>query len=441
MQKMEKPMTTLSAEPNTRSVCERAETKDFPTYYRQRQAAAWERFESLPMPKRTDENWRFSDVKSLDLSAFVCADAVSDATQAALMNRSTGMRETAGKMVFANDRLLARHFHGDALKAKGVIWLPLEQAITEHRELVEKYFMRESNILGSAKFAALHEAQACTGTFIYIPRGVEVALPVEAFHWLDGANASIFPHTLIVAEDQSKVTVVDYFSSTSDAPGFVCSVNDIVVGNGAQVTYVAAQQWSRQTLAFHLNNTTVGRDASALALRLNLGGNIVRDEAVSRLRGPGGRSDMLSVTAANGEQLFDQRTLQIHETPNTASDLLYKNALNDRSRTVFTGLIRVDEGAHKTDAYQKVRNLMLSEEAEANSAPGLEIEADDVRCTHGATSGALEPDELFYLTSRGIPPRQAQQLITFGFLSEVFDRLPNQQIREKLIDLLHGKLG
>ena len=150
---------------------------------------------------------------------------------------------------------------------------------------------------------------------------------------------------------------------------------------------------------------------------------------------------MLSVSAAEGTQVFDQRTLQIHEAPNTASDLLYKNALNDASRTIFTGLIRVDEGAHKTDAYQKVRNLLLSDDAEANSAPGLEIEADDVRCTHGATSGTLEGEELFYFESRGIPRRLAQQLITFGFLNEVFDRLPNPAIQEKLREALHGKLG
>jgi Fe-S cluster assembly protein SufD len=150
---------------------------------------------------------------------------------------------------------------------------------------------------------------------------------------------------------------------------------------------------------------------------------------------------MLSVSAVEDSQVVDQRTLQIHEVPATASDLLYKNALNDTARTIFTGLIRVDEGAHQTDAYQKVRNLLLSDEAEANSAPGLEIEADDVRCTHGATSGTLEGEELFYFESRGIPRKQAQQLITFGFLNEVVERLPHSGIQEKLRNCLHAKLG
>jgi Fe-S cluster assembly protein SufD len=412
-----------------------------PEYFVQRQRNAWERFQSLPAPTRKDETWRFADTKQISLAGFQRAEPISDADQAALLARSKGLAETAGRMVFANDRLLGRHFHGESLRAKGVLWLPLEQAIVEQRELIERYFMREDAVLGSAKFAALHQSQVRAGMFLYVPKGVEIALPVETFHWLSGENASVFPHTLIIAEENSRVVVLDHFESAADARGLAVGVNDIVVGAGAKVTYVATQNWSRQTLAFHLNNTVVDRDASALALTMNLGGAFVRGEALSHLRGQGGRSDMLSVSAAEGSQIFDQRTLQVHEVPNTSSDLLYKNALNDTARTIFTGLIRVDEGAHKTDAYQKVRNLLLSDEAEANSAPGLEIEADDVRCTHGATSGTLEGEELFYFESRGIPRRVAQQLITFGFLNEVFDRLPVPAIQGKLREMLHGKLG
>ena len=132
---------------------------------------------------------------------------------------------------------------------------------------------------------------------------------------------------------------------------------------------------------------------------------------------------------------------QIHEAPNTASDLLYKNALNDQSRSIFTGLIRVDPGAHKTDAYQKVRNLLLTDEAESNSAPGLEIEADDVRCSHGATTGQVDAEELFYLLSRGIPLREAQRLVVFGFLNEVTERLTYEPLQELLRERLHARLG
>jgi Fe-S cluster assembly protein SufD len=302
-----------------------------PASFRAAQQAAWERFIALPMPKRGDETWRFADTRNLDISRFGRAEAVSDATQALLLKLSIGLAETSGQMVFANDRLLVRHFHGDALSTKGVIWLPLEQAIAEHPALVERFFMREEARLGSEKFAALHASQVRGGMFLYVPKGVEIALPVESHHWISGENASIFPHTLIVAEENAKVTVIDYFASASACPGFACGVNDISAASGAKVTYIAVQEWNRTSTAFHINSTTVGRDANVLALRLNLGGAMVRDEAVSRLRGPGGRSDMLSVNAAEGTQIFDQRTLQIHEAPNASSDLLYGRFLRDSS--------------------------------------------------------------------------------------------------------------
>ncbi|MHA3770536.1 Fe-S cluster assembly protein SufD [Verrucomicrobiota bacterium sgz303538] len=403
-----------------------------PTWYTETRAAAWDVFESLPMPTRTDEAWRFANVSSLDISRFKAPQPVSDAAQADIVRRSQGLGENAGRMIFANDQLLSREIHGDGLRQKGVIWKPLAQAAAEHEELFKKHFMREEAILGGRKFASLHQARVSNGSFLYIPRGVEIDLPIEAYHWLQGDGSSCFPHTLIIAEEMSKVTFVDYFQSADDNAGFACGVNDLWLGAGAKVTYICAQNWSRQTLGVQINSTVVGRDASATALNLNLGGSYIRGESVSHLRGTGGRSDMLSVSVAEGKQEVDQRTLQIHEVPNTSSDLLYKNSLNDQARTIFAGLIRVAPGAHFTDAYQKVRNLLLSDEAEANSAPGLEIEADNVRCTHGATSGQVEEEELFYLESRGIPSKVAKQLIVFGFLNEVFERLPDEAIREKL---------
>jgi Fe-S cluster assembly protein SufD len=175
-------------------------------------------------------------------------------------------------------------------------------------------------------------------------------------------------------------------------------------------------------------------------LALNFGGKYSRLESISRMVDRGARSDMLALSVARGEQEFDQRTLQDHLKPDTTSDLLYKNALHDRSRTIFSGLIRVEPGAHRTDAYQKVRNLLLSDEAEANSMPGLEILADDVRCTHGATSGQVEPEELFYLKSRGIDDLSAKRLIARGFLNEVVDRLPDGQLLEYLHQQIETQL-
>ncbi|HEY2343259.1 MAG TPA: Fe-S cluster assembly protein SufD [Chthoniobacteraceae bacterium] len=409
-------------------------------WHREARASAWQKFEGLSMPARTDEAWRFSSLKAVSLAAYTSPQPLSEALREELLGRSMGLEASAGRMVFGNDQLLTREIRSNALRQQGVLWLPIEQAAAEHGELFRRHFMREEAALGSRKFAALHEARLRNGTFLSIPRGVEIDLPIEAFHWLHGENGSCFPHTLIIAGENSKVTFVDWFASTdAETPGFACGVNDLWLGSGAKVTYVNVQQWSRKALAIQINSTVVGRDAGAVALNANFGGGYVRSESISHLRHPGGRSDMLSFSSADDRREIDQRTLQIHEAPNTASDLLYKNALDDQARTIFSGLIRVDPGAHFTDAYQKVRNLMLSDEAEANSAPGLEIEADNVRCTHGATSGEIESEELFYLLSRGIPKSAAQRLIVFGFLNEVIDRLPNEAVRERLRAMLQAE--
>ena len=411
-----------------------------PQWLRETRAAAWETFTALPMPVRTDEHWRFANLKTLDLKSFKQPFALDESARHTLRARSRGLENVAGRMVFGNDQLLSRDAFSEQLRQKGVIWLPLEEAAAEHPELFRKYFMREEAILGGKKFAALHQSQARAGTFLYVPRGVEISLPLETFHWLSGARGSCFPHTLIVLDEMAKATVIDRFASADpDSEGLACGVNDLWLGAGARLTYLCVQDWSRKTLAFQINSTVVGRDATSKALTLNLGGSHIRSESVSHLRFAGGRSDMLAVSLADGSQEFDQRAFQIHEAPHTASDLLYKNSLDDQSRSIFSGLIRVDPGAHQTDAYQKVRNLLLSDDAEANSAPGLEIEADDVRCTHGATTGQIEAEELFYLQSRGIHRTDAQRLIVFGFVQEVIDRLGHDAITSSLSELVHAK--
>ena len=417
------------------------ENHAFANWFRQLQFKGWKTFEAAPLPTRTDEAWRFANIKAIDLSEFTHPTPVDESIAADLIQRSAGDLQTAGRMIFANDQLISREETDlAALQAQGLIWMPLEQAIAEHEGLVSRHFMAQEVVLGSRKFAALHQANVRAGTFICVPRNTRVELPLETVHWLHGRNNSVFPHTLIIVGENSSVTVIDRFQSTDDQePGFACGVNDLYLEQGAKLTYVNVQNWSRQTLAFQTNSTVVGRDASAVNMALNLGARYARTESASRLVGEGGRSDMLALSVAEGAQEFDQRTLQDHRKPDTASDLLYKNSLNDQARTIFAGLIRVEPGAQRTDAYQKVRNLLLSDDAEANSMPGLEIMADEVRCTHGATSGQMDDEELFYMLSRGIPRRQAQQLIVLGFLNEVIDRLANDSIASDLRRLVSQK--
>jgi Fe-S cluster assembly protein SufD len=417
-----------------------AELSEFPEWFRDQQCAAWKQFESLPQPTRKDQAWRFSNVGLLDLTPFKISPPLSEDDRENILKYSRGLDQFAGRMIFANDELIERDVVSEDLKKRGVIFQPLERAIVEHADLFRKYFMSTEAKLGSAKFAALHKALVSSGTFLFVPRGVEINLPIEIFHWLRHDNMSVFPHLLLITDELAKVTVIEHFRSCDQrAPGFACGVNDLIVGPGAKVTYVCVQNWAENVVALQLNTTIVDHDSAAMSLNLNLGSRYSRFESLSRLIGEGGRSDLLAIAVAKHQQEFDARTLQDHVSAHTASDLLYKNALDDRARTIFGGLIRVEPHAHFTDAYQKVRNLLLSDEAEANSMPGLEILADNVRCTHGATSGQIEEDQLFYLRTRGIPTKIAQRLLVTGFLDEVIQRLNNPAIAEHLHRLIEAK--
>ena len=412
---------------------------NWPEWFVASRKRGWEDFQKLPAPAAKDEKWRFSNVKALALDAFRYPGEVTDT--ATLVERSTGLGEPAARFVFGNNRLLAATAPAADLVNAGLVVMTLEEAATKHAGLVEKHFMAHEARLGSAKYAALHRSGPVAGVFIRVPADLVVSQPIEIFHWVEGENSAVFPHTLVVCERHSKATVVDCFRSAGDAPAFACGVNDLVVEDGAKLDYIAVQQWSLATTALHLNSTTVGRDASCLGMNVNLGGKFVRNENYSRMVAGGARSDMLSVNIAAGDQMIDQRTFQDHAEPRATSDLLYHNALTDKARTIFSGVIRVEHGAHQTDAYQKVRNIVLSDEAEANSMPGLEIEADDVRCTHGATTSQVDDSELFYLQARGIRPDAARQLLVMGFFNTVLERLPDEKLRGHIERLVESRLG
>src|SRR3954463_16180973 len=419
-----------------------ARSAGMPSWFRDQQQAAFAKFEALPYPNRKDQPWRFSNVNALDLSSYHFGAALTQVERNEILERSSGLKEVAGRLIFADDQLLRRDPLPQKLLAAGVILKPLERAIVEHEDLFRRHFMAQAATLGSEKFAALHEAFVTSGTFVYVPKGVEVELPIEIFHWLHGENTSVFPHTLLIADELAKVTVIEHFRSAHpDRAGFACGVNDLVVGRGAKLNYVCTQNWNEKSLAIQINSTSVERDASALSLNVHLGGAYSRFEGLSRLIGEGARSDMLSVSVADNAQEFDTRTLQDHMSPHTTSDLLYKNSLNDRARSTFGGLIRVEPHAHFTDAYQTVRNVLLSDDAEANSMPGLEILADNVKCSHGATSGQLSEDEMFYLLSRGLPASVAKQLLVSGFLNEAVDRLDHPAITGLVHELIEQKFA
>lgn len=407
-----------------------------PAWFAERRRAAWQRFLETPQPKRGDEPWRFSSIKQLDFSAFSRAAVPENATE--LAARSVALETPAAKFVFVNDRLV--HGEAAALPA-GVVCLPLEQALATHGDLVREHFMKQEPRLGSAKFAALHEANVSCGLFVHVPDNTEVPSAIEVHHWIAGENVAIFPHTLVVTGENAKVRVIDVFRSADETPGFAVAVNDLIAGRGSKLDYLAIQDFNDVSKVIQINETATAADSTASGFILNTGATWARNESLSRLEGRGSRSDMLSVGIPSDSQEYDQRTFQHHVSPGAYSDLLYKNSLYDKSRTIFSGLIFVDEGAHQTDAYQTCRNLLMSGDAEANSMPGLEINADDVKCSHGSTSAQISDEEIFYLRARGIDPRRARQLIARGFSVEAVERIGDDAAEELVLKFIDAKFA
>jgi len=404
-----------------------------PAWWLEAKQAAWDRFAALPSPGRTDEAWRFSNTAGLDLAGFTLPE-----------DHSSNVPHLpdfphAAEIIFSNRQVIGRTTVPADLAARGVIFAPLDEALRDHGDIVQAWFQKHPAALGGDKFVALNTAFTASGALLYVPKGVEIDLPFVVQHTVSGANHSVFPHTLVVLEDNAKATLVEFFVSADGHRHLAAGVNDLHAGTGAKLTYVGAQNWSADTLAFQTNAITAQQDAEVLSLNVHLGGRQVRHESHTRLLGPGARSEMLALSVADKAQEFDQRTLQTHCAPHGYSNVLYKNALLDTAKTIFSGLIVVEPGAQKTDAYQSNRNLMLSDEAEANSLPGLEIEANDVKCSHGSTTARIDAEQEFYLQARGIDPRKAHELLVFGFFEEVLGRLADESLHDALIALIRGK--
>ena len=405
-----------------------------PDWFNASRKSGWKRFSELAMPSRMDEEWRFAPLRPLVFDGFTAApEGVPEKIEV-----TGGLEDRAARFVFVNDGLSSQ----EGALPDGVICLPLEEALMLHGELVEQHFMRSETRLGSAKFSALPRAHVSNGMFVYVPDGVQIEQPIEVFHRVSGDKIAVFPHTLVVTGKDAKVTVVDYFQSANVADSaWTVAVNDLVAGDGSVLNYVAIQDLNEVSRMIQVNETTVGANARARSFVLNVGAEWVRQETLSKLDGEGAHSDMLSVSIPARDQRYDQRTFQHHAKPHTYSDLLYKNTLYDSTRTIFSGLILVDKAAHYTDAYQTCRNLLMSDEADATSMPGLEINADQVKCSHGSTSSPIHDDEIFYLCARGISPATARQLLAHGFSVEVSERLENEKLEELVMQFIYGKFA
>ena len=390
---------------------ERTELQGEPDWLRDRRRAALATYEKLPMPSKTDEEWRRTDVSRFDASAY------------SELEHRDGLKLETGPL------------------PAGVILKPLREAAQEHRELVEP---RLFSLVGSDRdrFNALHAAFFTGGTFLYVPDGVVIEQPIIGRHLSHGGGNFVLPHTLIVAGRGARFHYLDeYIGDDSEMAGYRSGSAELFLGEGSEVGYVAVQKWGRNAWHFADQRAQLQKDSKLRLFDVTLGGRFSKTRVEASLVGPGADAELKAIYLASGEQFFDFHTLQDHQVGNTRSDLLFKGALQDVARTVYAGLIKIEKGAARSDAYQANRNLVLSDHAKATSIPMLEIDNNDVRCTHGATVGPIDPQHMFYLRSRGIPEATARRMLVQGFFGDVLDRIPFEHARTLIEGELESRLG
>jgi len=373
-----------------------------------RRAAALDALGAIEMPTfRGTPGWEFTPIDKLDLDAYPPAPGGE----------------------------------ADALPAvpEGVVVLPLAEAAERHPDLVEPHL--GSLVAPDSPFSARNEAHWTDGTFIYVPRNVRVEgrLDLRTVH--AQAGTALHWRTLVVLEEGADATIVDELTSAApDADGLVNGVVELVVGQNAHLTYVGIQDLNEQTWVFGNERATVARDGVLNWVTLGFGGKNGKVFLETTLAEPGSHARVTGGYATRGRQHLDFDTRQEHAAPDTVSDLAFRGILADRSSAVWRGMIKVDPGAQRIDAFQECRNLLVSKKAHADAIPGLEILANDVRCTHAAAIAQIDADQLFYLRSRGLPEAVAKRLVIEGFLGALLERFDEGELRDGLADALDRRL-
>ena len=405
------------------------DTKQEPDWLRAARQKAWQTFCSLEWPSRADEEWMRTDLRLFRLARF--APPVSgDRTNAAEGLLSDGV-DLGGQVTSADGGLVSQSLEDD-LKSQGVLFGDWESMLAEHGDLLRPYLENPLVADDTDKFAALHAAYWSGGRVLYVPKGTVLRRPLHALSGLSDGSTDL-GRTLVVLEDGAEATLLtETASPDSTSGGFHCGRTEIYVRPGAHLRFVNLQNWGLGVWHFAHQKAQVQRDASLQWTTSSMGARMAQVSQQVLLTEPGAHSQVNGVLFTEGKQQSTCNTLQHHIAPDCRSDFLYKSALQDRSRTVWRGMIQVDEKAQRTNGYQRNDNLLLSNKCRADSIPGLQIEADDVRCTHGSTSGRVDEELIFYAQCRGFTRREAIRAIVIGFFQQIFDRISIESVREAM---------
>ncbi len=410
-----------------------------PAWMLDRRLRAWEAAERLPFPSITDEAWRRTDLRTMPRPTLALRPADGLPVDAELLRPLAG--DTHGALLCLTPGHDARREGGKDLTRRDVVFTDWATAVREHAPLLERW-MGKVVPDDEGHFSALAASLATDGVLVHVPAGVHVSQPLHSVLWAPGGGRAFFTRLLIVVEEGASVTFVHEAASPTEPDGHAlhAGIVELVLGAGAKLTFVELQTWGEHVWNVTHERANVARDGRLDWIFGAVGSQVTKNFSELNLTGQGAEGRMSGFTFADGTQHLDHDTQQNHLAPHTTSDLLFKGALIDRSRTVWQGMIYVAPGAQKSDGYQANRNLLLSPHARADSIPGLEILADDVRCTHGATVGQLEEEPIFYLMSRGLPRRDAERIVVDGFFTPIMERIPFAGVRARFERMIDEKL-
>jgi Fe-S cluster assembly protein SufD len=405
-----------------------------------RRLAAWEVFRSMPMPTLQDEAWRRTDLSGLPTAAARDWSAEPESVDAALLQPLAGDSKPA--LMVLQPGLPPRLEGAERIRSQGVVFADWRTASAAHAAILEAHLGRLVPP-AEGKFAALAAALSQDGVLVYVPPGVKVADPLHSVLWAPARAGLRLSRVLVVVDRDAELTYVHESASPTEAEGDAIHAGtvELIVGDGARLTFVELQNWGEHVWNLTHERASVGRGGYLDWIFGAVGSRLTKNFTSLDLKGEGAEGRMSGFYFADGVQHLDHDTQQNHLAPHTTSDLLFKGALVDRSRSVWQGMIYVAPGAQKTDGYQANRNLLLSPQARADSIPGLEILADDVRCTHGATVGQLEAEPVFYLMTRGLARGEAERMVVDGFFAPVLERIPFEQVRDRFRAMINAKMA
>ena len=417
-----------------------------PKWLAQRRMQAWEAFQAAPLPSVKEEAWRRTDLSGMPSERFILSPADGLQVDPHLLEPLAA--EQHGALLVLQPGAPPRLEGDPGPIASGVLLADWATAVRRHPALLKKHLGTVVDH-GEGKFAALAAALAEDGVLVHVPPGVQVGQPLHSVLWAPGGEKAFFSRVLVIVEAGATATYVHETASptlgangaAADHPTLHAGTVEILLGEGAQLTFVELQNWGEHVWNFTHERARVGRAGVLNWIFGSVGSRLTKNFSELSLEGEGAEGRMSGFYFAGGNQHLDHDTQQNHRAPHTTSDLLFKGALVERSRSVWQGMIYVAPGAQRTDGYQANRNLILSKQARADSIPGLEILADDVRCTHGATVSQLEEEPIFYLMSRGLPRREAEQLVVEGFFAPIMQRIPFEAVRQRLEAVIDRKLG